>query len=133
MFVACSIWITGWLAAVFVFCSGCSRGGAASQHRPAELLLLYSWLCVINRFLMVVPWLRQSVAGQSPQRPGFDPISFCVIFVCGGQSGIGTDSSQNIRFSPFNIILRMFRTHYFVCHRRCIIFEIDSVAAFHTG
>jgi len=136
-YVACSIWFTG--CSISVFCSGCSRGGAAtagflllSHHRPAVLLLLSSWLGFINRILMVGPWLRLSVASLSPQRPGFDPRSFCVTFVL-DRMELGQILLKILRFYPVGIIPPMLRTHSFICHRRSIIVEIDSVAANHTG
>jgi hypothetical protein len=37
--------------------------------------------CFINSEVLTIPWLRRSVTGLSPRRPGFSPGSVCVGFV----------------------------------------------------
>jgi len=55
-----------------------------------------------------VPWLRRSVAGLSPQRPGFDPRPFHVEFVVNKVAAVPA-----LHFSPVTIIPPVLHTHSF--------------------
>jgi hypothetical protein len=52
---------------------------------------------------MAIPWLRRLVAGLSPRRPEFDPVSVNVGFVV-DQVALGQDFPRILRFSPVNFI-----------------------------
>ena len=59
------------------------RGGAdleAIYHLYLILKIMLQKLCR-NYNCRTVPWLRRLVAGFSPRRPGFDPVSVHVGFV----------------------------------------------------
>ena len=54
--------------------------------------------------LQAVPWLRRSVAGLSPRRPGFDPGSVHVGFVVDNVA-LGQVFLRVLRFSPVSIYI----------------------------
>jgi hypothetical protein len=57
-----------------------------------------------------VPWLRRSVAGISPRRPGFAPGLFRVEFVA-EEVALGQVFLQALRVSPVSIIPPVLCTH----------------------
>jgi hypothetical protein len=58
---------------------------------------------IFNITCLVVPWLRRLVAGLSPRRPGFDPLSVHVVFVV-DKVALGQAFLRVLRFSPVNFI-----------------------------
>jgi hypothetical protein len=58
---------------------------------------------ILTVVLMALPWLRRSVVGLSPQRPGFDSGSVHVEFVM-DKVALGQVFLRVLRFSPANFI-----------------------------
>ena len=54
-----------------------------------------------------VPWLRRLVAGLSPRKPGFDPVSVYVGFVV-EKVALGQVFPRVLRFYPVNLIPPVF-------------------------
>jgi hypothetical protein len=74
---------------------------------------------------VTLPWLRRSVPGLSPRRPGFDPRSVCVRFVVHGvavgQGYLQVPRSASSSFHQCSVFIRQSLTAYNrapFCHRR---------------
>jgi hypothetical protein len=59
---------------------------------------------------MVVPWVRQLVAGPSPRRPGSVQVSQCDL--SGGKSGTGTGVSPSNSVPPVCVFTQMLHAHF---------------------
>jgi hypothetical protein len=70
---------------------------------------------ILSKAFLTVPWLRRSVSGFSPWRPGFNPKSFHVRLVV-DKVTLGQFFLRVLRFSPVSTITLMFHIHSLVSH-----------------